>query len=73
MDKASVTKAAPKVLFGADWDQILRRAGRGCERDESWNHAGGHVRRRIASSIPMPSETSRRHESREVGSTEKSL
>ena len=47
MDKASVTKPAPKVLFkGADWDQILRRARVAAARgDESWNHAGGHVRK----------------------------
>ena len=47
MDKASVTKAAPKVLFkGADRDQILRRARVAAARgDETWNHAGGHVRK----------------------------
>jgi hypothetical protein len=46
MNKASVTKTAPKVLFkGADRDQVLRRARVATAGgDETWNHASGHVR-----------------------------
>ena len=47
MDEASVTKTPPKVLFkGADRNQILRRARIATAGgDETWNHAGGHVRK----------------------------
>ena len=69
MNKASVTKAAPKVLFkGADRHQILRRARVATARgDESWNDARGHVRkadRLVDSDAFGDLET---YESREVG------
>ena len=47
MNKASVTKTPPKVLFkGADRNQILRRTRVSTAGgDKTWNHASGHVRK----------------------------
>lgn len=47
MNKASVTEATPEVLFkSADWNEILWSTWiTAARRHETWNNAGGHVRK----------------------------